>query len=69
MTVLPGQSQENLPNPPSVHIYKAGGLVAGISFLSRSQMWANRRRCQASTQQIRMEKTFHPYDDETGSHM
>jgi hypothetical protein len=24
MTVLPGQSQENLPNPPSAHLYSAG---------------------------------------------
>ncbi len=42
VTVLPGQSQENLPNPPSAHLYSAGG-VAGFSHLSLTQLWANRR--------------------------
>jgi hypothetical protein len=44
--VLPGQSRENLPNPPSAHLCSAGGVVR-FSHLSLSQLWANRRLCRA----------------------
>jgi hypothetical protein len=47
VTVLPGQSRENLSNPPSAHLYFSAGGVAGVSLLSLSQLWANRRLCRA----------------------
>jgi hypothetical protein len=46
VTVLPGQSRENLPNPPSAYLYSARG-VAGFFRLSLSQLWVNRRLCRA----------------------
>ncbi len=49
MTVPPGQSQENLPNPSLAHLYSTGeDGVAGFSRLSLSQLWANRRHCRAA---------------------
>jgi hypothetical protein len=63
MIVLPGQSQENQPNPPAVHLYFTG--FTGFSHLSLSQLWTNGRLCWVGTQTVRMEETFQLYDDET----
>ncbi len=39
VTVLPGQSQQNQPNPLAAHLYSAEG-VTGFFDLSLSQLWA-----------------------------
>ncbi len=59
MTVLPGKSQENLPNPLAAHFYSAEG-VAGFSCLSLSQLWASRRCCKLAPSQSEWKIPFTP---------
>jgi hypothetical protein len=55
------------PNSPTTRIYSAGeGGSQIFPPLSLARLWANKRRCRASTQLIRIEEIFHTYDDETG---
>ncbi len=62
MTVVPGQSQENLPNPTAAHIYSVEKGLMELPFLP---IPANRRCCWASIHPTGMEETFHFNGDET----
>ncbi len=63
MTVVLGQSRENLPNPPTALIYSVEKRLLEFPFLP---LPANRRCCWASIHPIGMEETFHPNGDEPG---
>jgi hypothetical protein len=59
VTVLPGQSRENIPNPPSAHLYSTRG-GAGFSQVSPSPSCGPiGDAARPATQPIRMEETYH----------
>jgi hypothetical protein len=64
ITVLPERSQENLPNLPAAHLYSAEGGLQNSPCLPLSAV-GQMEMLPGQHQPIRMEETFHPYDDET----
>ncbi len=58
VTVLPGQSRENLSNPPSAHLYSVGGLP-DFPFSPSPSCGPIGDSAGPATQPIRMEETYH----------
>jgi hypothetical protein len=58
MTVLPGQSRKNLPNPPSAHHYSAEGGLPDFSVSPSPSCGPIGDTARPTTQPIRMEETY-----------